>query len=125
MKITFKDGKVVENIVSVSITNLKKNGVYTPMVNIVFDKGVGFSDLEGVITDENISQVIIDAANGEVSRTLTGFNKVYMSENISDANCSFVVSLEKDIEGTVEETAPTAQPTPVLFILTHIIILFR
>lgn len=108
MKITFKDGKVVENIVSVSITNLKKNGVYTPMVNIVFDKGVGFSDLEGVITDENISQVIIDAANGEVSRTLTGFNKVYMSENISDSNCSFVVSLEKDIEETVEETAPTA-----------------
>lgn len=108
MKITFKDGKVVENIVSASITNIKKNGEYTPMVNIVFDKGVGFSDLEGIITDENISTVVITTEDGGVTRTLTGFNRVYMSENISDANCSFVVSLEKDVEETVTDTTATA-----------------
>lgn len=96
MKITFKDGQVVENIKNITITNVKKNGVSSPIINIVFDSSVGFSDLENIITENNVDNLIIATDDDNVTRTLTGFNKVYMAENISDISYSFIVSIEKE-----------------------------
>ena len=95
MKITFKDGKSIENIIkNVSIATVRKENRYTPIVNIVFNKSIGFTDVEEYITEDNISYMEIVTANGETS-TLIGFNRIYMSENISDKNHTFIVSLEK------------------------------
>ena len=101
MKITFKDGTVIDKLASVSITNVKRDGKYTPIINVIFDKAVGFSDLEKVMTDENVSSITVETEKeGEenIVRTYEGFNKIYMTENISDLNHQFIVSIEKDNE---------------------------
>lgn len=102
MKITFKDGTVIDKLVSVSITNVKRNGKYTPIINILFAPSVGFSDVEDVMTDDNISKITVETEATEnkeaVVRTFEGYNKLYMTENISDQSHQFVVSIEKDTE---------------------------
>ena len=98
MKITFKDGSVLDKLVSVSISNVKRsNGKYTPIINIIFDKNVGFSDVMDAITDENVLSMVIETERetDNIVRTYEGFNKVYMNEHISDENHQFVVSIEK------------------------------
>ena len=110
MKITFKDGRTITNISSISITNIKRSSGYSPMVNIIFNKGVGFTDVQDIITQENVAEMIIETDDKEVTRTLTGFNKVYMSENISDVSYSFVVSVEKQDPSAIAEEA-TANET--------------
>ena len=97
MKITFKDGTVVDKLVSVSISNVKRNGVYTPIINVLFDGTIGFSDLEAAMNDENISKITVETEKEEnnIVRVYEGFNKLYMTENISDDNHQFIVSFEK------------------------------
>ena len=97
MKITFKDGTSIDKITSVSISNVKRNGKYVPIINVLFDKAVGFSDLENAMTDENIALITVETEkdNDNIVRTYEGFNKIYMTENISDENHQFIVSFEK------------------------------
>ena len=102
MKITFKDGQVVADIASISITNIKREDGYSPIVNVIFNKGVGFTDVQDIITEGNVAERTIETDNKEIVRKLVGYNKVYMSENISDVSYSFVVSIEK---ATVTEEA--------------------
>ena len=105
MKITFKDGTVIDKLVSVSVTNVKRNGKYTPIINVLFGNSVGFSDLESVMTDENISSITVETekdGKDNVIRTYEGFNKIYMAENISDDNYQFIVSFEKHETETAE-----------------------
>ena len=109
MKITFKDGRSITNISSISITNIKRSSGYSPMVNIIFNKGVGFTDVQDIITQENVAEMIIETDDKEVTRTLTGFNKVYMSENISDVSYSFVVSVEKQDPSAIAEEATASE----------------
>ena len=109
MKITFKDGRSITNISSISITNIKRSSRYSPMVNIIFNKGIGFTDVQDIITQENVAEMIIETDDKEVTRTLTGFNKVYMSENISDVSYSFVVSVEKQDPSAIAEEATASE----------------
>lgn len=102
MKITFKDGRSIEQgITSVSISNIKKNEGYIPVVNIQFEDTIGFSDVEDIITEENVKVMIVENEEG-VSRTLEGFDKVYMVESISDVKHTFFVSIDKSINNVEE-----------------------
>lgn len=97
MKITFKDGSTIDKLVSVSVSNVKRNGVYTPIINVLFDGSIGFTDLEAVMNDENISKITVETEkeSDNIVRVYEGFNKLYMTENISDDNHQFIVSFEK------------------------------
>lgn len=103
MKITFKDGRCIENgIINVSVSNMKKEEGYVPVINITFDENIGFSDVEDIITSENVTTMTIESKSGTV-RTLEGFDKVYMVENISDIKHSFHVSIDKG-DNNIEES---------------------
>lgn len=103
MKVTFKDGSCIENGISnVSISKVKKGEDFVPVINITFDKTVGFADVEGVITNENISLIHIVADNG-IERIFEGFNKAYMTESITDDNHQFFVSFDKRDEEVKEK----------------------
>lgn len=107
MKVTFKDGSCIENgIVNVSISKVKKGEDFSPVMNITFDNTVGFADVEGFITLENISFIHIVANNG-VERTFEGFNKAYITENITDDNHQFFISFDKREDMVNEDEVAT------------------
>ena len=96
MKITFKDGKVVEIVKSVTISNVKVDDKYTPMVIIVFPEDAVFDDISSVFENADLSEITVEAETG-ITRVLTGYTKFNINENIDDINYSFVVSLEKEV----------------------------
>ena len=96
MKITFKDGKVVEIAKSVTISNVKVDDKHVPMVNIVFAEDAVFDDISTIFAQADLSEITVEAETG-ITRVLTGYTKFNMNENIDDVNYSFVVSLEKEV----------------------------
>ena len=102
MKITFKDGRCIEEgITNVSISNIKKNEGYVPVINISFAENIGFADVEDIITESNITTMVVETESG-VTRTFEGFDNVHMVESISDVKHSFYVSIDKSINNTEE-----------------------
>ena len=72
-----------------------------PVVNIAFDENIGFADVEDIITQDNVSTMVVKSEVG-TTRTLEGFDKVYMVENISDVKHSFYVSIDKSVNNIEE-----------------------
>jgi hypothetical protein len=94
MKLKFKDGSVVEGVISSTVTRSRTDNAYAPLLNIVFENGVSFTQVNDLLTEDNISVLEFTNANEETIK-YEGFNKSYMRETFSDDGRSFHLSFEK------------------------------
>lgn len=94
MQLKFKDGSIVDGIESTTATRSRTDNTFAPLLNVTLEKGVNFSEVSALLTEDNISYLEFTNANGEVV-VYEGFNKSYMSESFSDEGHNFRLSFEK------------------------------
>lgn len=94
MQLKLKDGSILEGIKSSTITRSKSDNTFTPLLSVIFENAVNFSEVSDLLTDDNISVLEFTNANEETVK-YEGFNKSYMRETFSDDGHSFHLSFEK------------------------------
>lgn len=93
MKLKFKDGSIVDGIKSSTVTRSKSDESFVPLLSVTFEKGANFSELNNLLTVDNISVLEFINENDEIIK-YEGFNKSYMTETFSDEGYNFHLSFE-------------------------------
>lgn len=94
MKLKFKDGSIVDGIKSTTATKSRTDNTFAPLLNVELEKGVNFTEVNELLTEDNISHLEFINANDETV-VYEGFNKSYMTESFSDEGHNFRLSFEK------------------------------